>query len=179
VGGTNAGEFLVSSDTCTGQSFAPGASCGVSVLFRPGAAGSRSATLDIDDGDGTTTGALRGVGIFEAILKFTPPVVSAGSLATVVGQSFPPDTSITLQWQEPGIAPPFQVTTDATGAFKLSFVIIVGERLGPRHLEPVPNPGVLDEPRPVAPLLVQAPTFRPQGVAVHSGGFSPSLVSRG
>jgi hypothetical protein len=179
VGGTNAAEFLVSSDTCTGQSFAPGASCGVSVLFRPGAAGSRSATLDIDDGDGATSGALHGVGIFEAILKFTPPVVSAGSLATVVGQSFPPDTAITLQWQEPGIAPPFQVTTDATGAFRLSFVIIVGERLGPRHLEPAPNPGVLDEPRPVAPLLVQAPTFRPQGVAVHSGGFSPSLVSRG
>ena len=36
---------------------------------------------------------------------------------------------------------------------------------------------MLDEPRPVAPLLVQAPTFRPQGVAIGSGGFNPSLVS--
>jgi hypothetical protein len=101
VGGVNAGDFLVSSDTCTGQPFAPGASCGIAVLFRPGAAGSRSATLDIAGDDGATAGALRGVGVFAAILEFTPPVVEAGSLATVVGQSFPPDTAITLQWQEP------------------------------------------------------------------------------
>jgi hypothetical protein len=38
---------------------------------------------------------------------------------------------------------------------------------------------VLEEPRPVAPLLVQAPTFRPQGVAIRSGGFNPALVTRG
>jgi hypothetical protein len=32
-------------------------------------------------------------------------------------------------------------------------MFIAGERLGPRHLEPAPDPGVLDEFRPVAPLL--------------------------
>jgi hypothetical protein len=122
---------------------------------------------------------LHGVGIFQAILKFTPPVVSAGSLATVVGQAFPANTLITLEWQESGIHAPLHVTSDAAGGFRASFVIIVGERLGPRHLEPAAEPGVLEEPRPVAALLVQAPTFRPQGVAIRSGGFSPSLVSRG
>jgi hypothetical protein len=71
------------------------------------------------------------------------------------------------------------VTTDARGGFKVSFVIILGERLGSRHLEPAQDPGVLEEPRPVAPLLVQAPTFRPQGVAIRSGAFNPSLVTRG
>jgi hypothetical protein len=39
-------------------------------LFRPGDAGSRNATLDIDDGDGTMSGVLRGVGS-SAILEFT------------------------------------------------------------------------------------------------------------
>ncbi len=179
IGGPNAAEFLVAADSCTGQVVAPATSCTVDVLFRPSDAGDRTATLDFDDEDGTASDALHGVGIFQAILKFTPPVVSAGSLATVVGQAFPPNTSITLQWQESGMHVPIKVTSDAAGAFRASFVIIVGERLGPRHLEPAADPGVLDEPRPVAALLVQAPTFRPQGVAIRSGGFSPTLVSRG
>jgi hypothetical protein len=179
VGGANAGDFLVAADSCTGQLIAPATACSVDVLFRPAAAGDRTATLDFDDEDGTTSDGLHGVGIFQSILKFTPPVVSAGSLATVVGQSFPANTVIMLEWQEAGIHVPIKLTSDAAGGFRASFVIIVGERLGPRHLEPAPDPGVLDEPRPVAALLVQAPTFRPQGVAIRSGGFSPSLVSRG
>jgi hypothetical protein len=176
---TSAPDFLVSADTCTGQAVAAAASCTVQILFRPADAGERRATLDVDEQDGTFSGALHGVGIFRAILEFTPPVVSAGSLATVVGRSFPANTAVTLQWQENGVGPPIGVTTDASGGFSVSFVILVGERLGPRHLEPAPNPGVLDEPRPIAALLVQAPTFRPQGVAVRSGGFDPTLVSRG
>ncbi len=179
VRGANAAEFLIVSDTCTGQLLAPAAGCTVGVSFRPTEAGSRTGSLDVDQSDGTSSGVLHGVGIFQAILKFTPPVVSAGSLATVVGQSFPANTAITLQWQEAGIHAPLHVTTDDNGTFRLSFMIIVGERLGPRHLEPAPDPGVLDEPRPVAPLLVQAPTFRPQGVAIRSGGFNPALVTRG
>jgi hypothetical protein len=179
TGGANASEFSIVSDSCTGQQLAPGGSCTVSVAFRPADAGDRIASLDIDNVDGTTSGVLRGAGIFQAILKFTPSVVSAGQLATVVGQSFPANTAITLQWQETGIHEPIEVKTDGTGGFKVSFVIIIGERLGPRHLEPAPAPGVLEEPRPIAPLLVQAPTFRPQGVAIRSGGFSPTLVSRG
>jgi hypothetical protein len=179
AGGANATEFLIVSDTCTGQQLAPSATCSISVSFRPADAGNRTGSLDVDITDGTTSAVLRGVGIFQAILKFTPPVVAAGSLATVIGQSFPANTAITLQWQEAGIHAPLQVTTDASGAFRLSFIIITGERLGPRHLEPAADPGVLEEPRPVAPLLVQAPTFRPQGVAIRSGGFNPALVTRG
>jgi hypothetical protein len=179
AGGTNAAEFLISADSCTGQQLAPTATCSVSVSFRPADAGTRTGSLDIDNSEGTASAVLRGVGIFQAILKFTPPVVSSGSLATLVGQSFPANTAITLQWQEAGIRAPFRVTTDSNGAFKLAFIIITGERLGPRHLEPAPDPGVLEEPRPVAPLLVQAPTFRPQGVAIRSGAFNPSLVTRG
>jgi hypothetical protein len=179
VGGANAAEFFIASESCAGQQIGAGATCTVSVSFRPGDAGDRVGSLDIDTVDGTTSGTLRGVGIFQAILKFTPPVVSAGSLATVVGQSFPANTAITLQWQEVGVHASIQVNTDATGAFRASFMIIAGEPLGPRHLEPVPNPGVLEEPRPVAPLLVQAPTFRPQGEAIRVGGFNPTLVSRG
>jgi hypothetical protein len=170
AGGANAAEFLISADSCTGQQLAPTATCSVSVSFRPADAGTRTGSLDIDNSEGTASAVLRGVGIFQAILKFTPPVVSSGSLATLVGQSFPANTAITLQWHEAGIRAPFQVTTDSDGAFKLAFVIITGERLGLRHLEPAPDPGVIEEPRPVAPLLV--PAFRPQG-GIRSGASTP------
>jgi uncharacterized repeat protein (TIGR03803 family) len=47
--GTNAGDFSLGSDTCSGASVVHGASCFVNVLFQPIATGSRSATLEIDD----------------------------------------------------------------------------------------------------------------------------------
>lgn len=49
VSGTNPGDFVKRTDTCSGQSIAPTASCTVGVLFSPTAGGSRSAQLSIAD----------------------------------------------------------------------------------------------------------------------------------
>jgi hypothetical protein len=62
--GTDAGDFVVSSDDCRGNSVDPGDSCVVNVSFAPQSQGSRSATLVIASNDPLTpaTVALSGTG---------------------------------------------------------------------------------------------------------------------
>lgn len=45
IGGTNANDYTISSDSCTMASLAPGQSCTIGVRFTPTAAGTRSANL--------------------------------------------------------------------------------------------------------------------------------------
>ncbi|HEX3621674.1 MAG TPA: choice-of-anchor D domain-containing protein, partial [Acidimicrobiales bacterium] len=49
LSGPNAADFTRSSDTCSGATVAPSASCTVSLTFTPAAAGTRTASLDITD----------------------------------------------------------------------------------------------------------------------------------
>jgi two-component sensor histidine kinase len=49
--GTNAADFLISSNSC-GSSLAAGANCVVQIEFKPTATGARSATLNISDNGG-------------------------------------------------------------------------------------------------------------------------------
>jgi hypothetical protein len=74
VTGGAAGDFAVTADGCTGNSFPPGDSCTVSVTFTPSAAGARSATLVVatTSAAGTHTVALSGTGV---ITDATPPTL--------------------------------------------------------------------------------------------------------
>jgi regulation of enolase protein 1 (concanavalin A-like superfamily) len=54
IGGTNAAEFAVASDGCSGRSIGPASQCGVSITFTPGAAGTRQATLAIGSNAAST-----------------------------------------------------------------------------------------------------------------------------
>jgi uncharacterized repeat protein (TIGR01451 family) len=47
LGGTNAADFSLGSDTCSNKSIAPGSSCTVDVAFAPAQAGARSASLSV------------------------------------------------------------------------------------------------------------------------------------
>ncbi len=49
LSGTNAADFAISSDGCSGQSIAPGGTCTVGVTFTPSLAATESATLDLAD----------------------------------------------------------------------------------------------------------------------------------
>ncbi|MEO7003624.1 MAG: N,N-dimethylformamidase beta subunit family domain-containing protein [Ktedonobacterales bacterium] len=49
LGGTNAGDFMLMADTCTGAAVAVNATCSVSVAFAPTALGSRTASLSFAD----------------------------------------------------------------------------------------------------------------------------------
>jgi hypothetical protein len=64
IGGTNAGDFATSADTCTGATVTPNSDCTVSVTFTPSATGTRSASLIFTDNASNSpqTLGLTGVG---------------------------------------------------------------------------------------------------------------------
>ncbi len=101
LSGSDPGDFAISSDGCTGQTLAVGASCAVSVDFAPVAAGARSGTLNFSDSAGgspqtvtlTGTGAAPGAPI--ATGPAVPPSPRNGT-GTVYGLVSPPGTEITL-----------------------------------------------------------------------------------
>jgi hypothetical protein len=63
IGGTNPGDYLITNNTC-GASVAGGASCSVSVAFKPTVTGTRKATLKVADNGGGSpqTASLTGIG---------------------------------------------------------------------------------------------------------------------
>jgi len=76
VGGTNAGDFATSADTCTGETVSPRSTCSVSVKFTPSAAGSRSASLIFTDNASNSpqTVSLNGTGIISVpVAGVSPP----------------------------------------------------------------------------------------------------------
>src|SRR4051812_8750492 len=79
LGGANAGDYAITSNTCAGANVAAGGSCNVSVTFTPGATGPRSATLPFADNTATASHvvALTGNGT-------TAPAPAAPSAPAVV-----------------------------------------------------------------------------------------------
>lgn len=76
--GPNRGDFLVRTDTCSGNVIRPQGSCQISVLFGPSALGARSAALDVptdDPGSPRLSITLVGTGVAQAI-GGTPPNAS-------------------------------------------------------------------------------------------------------
>ncbi len=67
VSGTNASDFALGSNGCTGATVAPGATCTFTVTFTPGAGGARSATVTITSNAGNQAVALSGAGGVAAI----------------------------------------------------------------------------------------------------------------
>ncbi len=62
--GAEAGDFAIDNDACAGESLAFGHSCAIAVRFTPGAAGSRSAQLQLEDNETSpATVALTGTGV--------------------------------------------------------------------------------------------------------------------
>ncbi len=88
IGGTNAGDFAKSADTCTGATVTPNKTCAVSVTFTPSATGSRSASLNFNDNasNGPQTVGLTGTGT-AAVAGVSPPSLTFGnqSLGTTSG----------------------------------------------------------------------------------------------
>ena len=82
--GANPGDFAIFSKTC-GATLAPSASCTANILFGPTATGTRTATLNFNDSDGTSpqTVALTGLGSAPSGVAATPSSLSFA--ATVVG----------------------------------------------------------------------------------------------
>ena len=83
LGGTDAAEFTIASDACSGATLAGGASCAVIVTFDPTTTGAKSATLDVSGTPGGSASAnLTGNGLDQGALAINPSMHDFGS-ATV------------------------------------------------------------------------------------------------
>jgi hypothetical protein len=90
VGGADAGDFQVASNTCTAP-VAAGASCAIGVTFTPLATGTRTATLTLASNalNGPHTVALKGTGTPAQAPAPAPLVIQAPALAPIVIQGPP------------------------------------------------------------------------------------------
>ena len=90
VAGSNAADFGLSADQCSGSSLAAGQSCTLSVTFTPSQQAAESAFLSIGDEDGSVIAGLQGYGAIQATLSFSPvavnfpPTVLQGASAPII-----------------------------------------------------------------------------------------------
>lgn len=93
--GANAGDFSIVSNNC-GASVAAGASCSISVAFRPGATGARAATLSVSDNAAGSphTVALSGTGTAASLTAPPTSVVATGG-----------DGTLSVSWAAPSSGP--------------------------------------------------------------------------
>jgi hypothetical protein len=82
LSGSDAGQFAIAADTCSGAPLAGAATCTVSVAFRPSARGAKSASLLITGNPSEQVAAtLSGTGQIGAQISISPPTGSFGSVA--------------------------------------------------------------------------------------------------
>jgi hypothetical protein len=108
--------------------------------------------------------------VFSPTLRMSPAVGTAGRVATAIGAGFPPDTSVTLKWDN--LPEVWTVKTDSAGAFNVAILVKTGEPIGGRRMT-VTSPSA--HTNVSAPFLVQLATFRPPG----GNGQNDRMVSRG
>ncbi len=88
VSNSNAADFALTSNTCTGASLASGASCSVAIAFNPSAGGLRVGTVTVASGAGSAAINVSGTG--KAVLAFSP--ASLNFPGTPVGGTSAPVT---------------------------------------------------------------------------------------
>jgi hypothetical protein len=86
LAGTDASQWVISADACSGAALNGGANCIVKAHFSPTTAGAKSASLQVNSGASTlTSAALTGTGLTPALLSVSP--MSQAFPATTTGQS--------------------------------------------------------------------------------------------
>ena len=95
ITGTNAADFSIGADTCSGVTVAPNGTCSVSVTFTPSIAGSETATLSFVDNapDNPQTVSLSGTGV---TADFTLSVASGSPSSATVSAGGSVSYSLTL-----------------------------------------------------------------------------------
>ncbi|GIG60641.1 hypothetical protein Lfu02_50130 [Longispora fulva] len=113
IGGTNAGDFLMSDDMCTGMSVpGPAGSCTVKVAFKPTAGGPRTGTLTVTDqspAEHIRTATLKGWGKVKMTHSPSPSPSSSPS------PSPSPSPSVTASPSAPVSTPPTTPELPVTG----------------------------------------------------------------
>ncbi len=162
ISGTDAGDFLLSANPCTGTSLAPGASCALGILLVGTATGTRTALLTVawDGGPPESVRLVAAVGV--GILRVDPERGPTGTVTLATGSGFPANAPVVLTWSS-GITPtPLQpIFTDATGGFTAQVLILPRDREGPRTLRAVATLSGVPATPATARFLVVAGTAAP------------------
>ncbi len=119
---TTAGDFAISSTTC-GTTLAASASCSISVTFTPGATGSRTGVLTLQNNapGGTLTAPLNGTGALPAAITFSPspanfsPTVQ-GSASAAQAITVTSNGGVAAQLGTPSVTADYQVSGTSCGA---------------------------------------------------------------
>jgi hypothetical protein len=170
LAGTNAGDFELASNGCTGRSLAVGSSCTVTVVFAPTAAGARVATLAVTGSGGSSASAkLAGTGRLNPTLAVSPGVVVPGQVMSVTGNNFEPGSPVTLGWD--GGPATIATTADASGTITVAAVVPGGLGNGARAIVVV-SPA--DASSATASVLLQPAGPGYQGAATPAFDRSPA-----
>jgi Tol biopolymer transport system component len=155
VSGQDAGDFLLSANPCSGTSLAPGASCGLGLLFIGTATGTRTALLSVASNAGPpeVVRLIAAVGV--GILRLDPPLGPTGTVTIATGKGFPANAPVDLRWSV-GITPTplVPVFTDASGAFTAQVLVLPRDREGPRTLRALATLSGVPATPATAPFLV-------------------------
>jgi Tol biopolymer transport system component len=151
VVGVDAGDFAVSSQSCTNRALNPVARCAVEITFTPTRAGRRHAVLQATTTTGSYAAAvLSGVGRYEAAIGLDTEVVSAGGSVGVGGDGFPARTAVVIRLADSPTVIAIAETNEA-GRFLASVEIPSTTRAGRHDLLAV----VPDRVTVSSPLLVR------------------------
>ena len=97
VQGANWGDFVIASNSCANRPLNPRATCSVSVVFTPTAAGRRTGVVRVSTPDGQyTTMVVAGDARYTPSLEVTRPQVTAGDDVTVLGHGFPAGAQVAV-----------------------------------------------------------------------------------
>lgn len=165
IGGTNAGDFVVAGDACTGLTLDYGGSCTIMILDIPLAPGPRTATLSITNSalDSPQVVTLLG-GVGPPTVRFDPPVGPPGIVTTARGVGFPPGALVALRWDRGITGAMAPVTVGADGSFVVSILVFHNDVIGPRLLNVTAAPGGASFDDQTAPFLVVTGTLQPSGL---------------
>ena len=159
-GGAHPDDFFVSRNGCDGVTLAVGVSCTLDVLMSALAGADRTATLSFNvPGVGGEDVTVHGQGRFLPRLLASPSAISERGATTIIGQGFPNDLPVTVIIGETGLS--FVAAPDAQGLFRVPLSAFPTLSLGSYVVRVDARADFYELVK--TPLVVQLPTFQPQG----------------
>jgi hypothetical protein len=162
--------FSVVGTSCSG--LVPAGGCTIDVEFAPRRTGVLRATLVVElVGGEVVSAALTGTGVPPPTLTVIPDVMVPGQVVTVVGDGFPPSSTVELVWIDGRVVG--TPDTGADGTFRETVVVLPRTPAGPAEVRVEAQPDVFRAVR--ADVLVErragvtrSPALRGAGVDVGS-----------
>ena len=173
LAGSNAADFSVLGDGCSGVTLYRGEPCTVTVGFVPQKPGARTAQLRIamNAPGSPSVLTLKGRGS-QAVIVLNPPLGQQGIVVVATGDHFPANAEIQLTWST-GITPNLPVVkADSHGHWQVQVLVFHHDITGVRNLVATWVGGP-EFPTVQVPMLVTVRTVTPPGFDVGAPSTNP------